>query len=73
MGVLRVHLGPTHRLYHDVRRVRGPVASPGSGYEPVVMIGRHQHELPATMPCNFNWLTPGRMLVLAEIALEFHG
>src|SRR6267378_3284386 len=44
--MLTVHLGAFDSLDHDRRRVSGPMGPSGGCHEPVIMIGRQQHELP---------------------------
>jgi hypothetical protein len=43
------------------------------GGQPIVMLGRHQHELASAMPRNLDRLPLGLMLGLAEFALELQG
>ena len=73
MRVLRVHLCPTHGVHHHIRGLRSPVRSPGRRYQPVVVVGRHQHQLTTAVTGDLNGFASGCVLVFAEIALEFDG
>src|SRR6266446_720100 len=68
--VLRLHFGAFDGVDYDGGRIRRAVASPGRGNEPVIMIGREQHELPPTVSGYFYRLTQCPMLELAELALK---
>src|SRR6266446_344031 len=70
--MLTVHLGAFDSLDHDRRRVSGPMGPSGGCHEPVIMIGRHQHELPAAVPGDLYGLAQRLVLELAEFPLELH-
>src|SRR5882724_3165475 len=70
--MLTVHLGAFDSLDHDRRRVSGPMGPSGGCHEPVIMIGRHQHELPAAVPGDLDGLAQRLVLELAEFPLELH-
>ena len=72
LRVLRVHLGAFDSLDHDRRRVSGPMGPSGGCHEPVIMIGRQQHELPAAVPGDLYGLAQRLVLELAEFPLELH-
>jgi hypothetical protein len=68
--VLRTHLCAPYGIRDDRSRIRGPMGPSRRGHQPIVMIGRHQHELAPPMSCDFHRLTLRLMLELAELALK---
>jgi hypothetical protein len=71
--MLRIHLGPLDRIDHYGQRICGPMSPSGGSLQPVVVIGRHQHELSPAVLRYFHWFALCPMLDLAEFALEFKG
>ena len=68
--MLRVHLRPLDGGEHDVDGIAGAMAPLGRGLQPVVVVGRHQHELAAAVAGDLHRLALRLVLVLAELALE---
>jgi hypothetical protein len=72
-GVLRVRPGPFDGVAHHLARIDRSVAAPGGRRQPIIMLSRHQYEFPPALIGNLDRLSPGLMLKLAELALEFQG
>ncbi len=71
MGVFRPHLGPAYGIHHGGGGLRRPMCAAAGRDQPVVVVGRHQHELAATVAGDFNRLAARLVLELAEPALKF--
>ncbi len=73
LGMLRVHFGAPHGVSDYGAGIDGSMCPACGGYEPVVMVGGHQHELAAPMSCDLYRLTLRLVLKVAELALKFDG
>ena len=69
--MLGPHFRPAHCLDHHRNCFRRTMGATGSSNQPVIVLGRHQHQLPPAMSSDLDWLTPRLMLNFAEIALKF--
>src|SRR6185437_2316224 len=70
-GMLRVHLRVPYGIRHHRSRIRCPMGPPCRGDKPVVVVGRHQHQVAPPMPDDLDRLALGLVLELTEFALKF--
>lgn len=71
--MLGVHLGPFQGVDNDIGGIDRKLDSLWGGFQPVVLISRHQHELAATMSGDLDRLALCLMQKSADVALEFEG
>jgi hypothetical protein len=70
--MLRVHFGTPNGVRDYRGGIGGSMCAACGGYEPVIVVGGHQHELATPMPCDLNGLALRLMLEVAELALKFN-
>jgi hypothetical protein len=71
--MLGIHFRPPDRIRHDGSGIRGEVRSATSCHEPVVMIGRHQHEFAPPLLHDINGFALSPTLKFAEFPLKLQG
>lgn len=71
--MLRVHLGPFQGVDNDTGGIDRELGSLCGGFQPVVLISRHQHELAATMSGDIDRLALCLFQKSTDVALEFKG
>src|SRR3990172_3703461 len=71
--VFGVHFGAVYGIDDNARRIHRPPTAMSRGKQPVVLVRRHQDELAAAMPRDFNHLALSAVLKFAEFALKLDG
>jgi hypothetical protein len=72
IGKHRIHFGALHGFDHDGDGIFGPVCPLGGCSKLVVVVGRHQHEVAASIPRNFDWSGLRFAHRFTELASECH-
>lgn len=66
-----VHFGPLHRVDDHGGCFVSSMGALGGGREPIILLGRHQHELAPAMPGDLHRVAPSLMLEFRELTQEF--
>jgi hypothetical protein len=73
MGVFGIHFSPLDSLDNEGRGIDCTVAALRCRLEPVIVLGRHQHEFAPAVTGDFHGLAPRLVLEFPDFPLEFKG